>query len=212
VTSEINNALAPEVVELYPLSFAQERLWFLEQLNPGQSTYNIPLLVRFRGDLNRGLLEDSIRVIISRHDTMRTRFVVRDGIPSQVIDDEGEFRLTYTDLHGLPWEEMQQKLNDWLRRAENLCTSSKLLHRYRPSFHLRPVSSKKAPRASRWRGKGRPLGVIGLEGGDVHHNGTHWRLLLISRKDRIPNRNMRTIRRLCAASASRFHRDGRLAA
>jgi hypothetical protein len=41
--------------------------------------------------------------------------------------------------------------------------------------------------------------VIGLEGGDLHHNGTHWRLLLISRKDRISNRNMRTIRRLCAA-------------
>jgi hypothetical protein len=41
--------------------------------------------------------------------------------------------------------------------------------------------------------------VIGLEGGDLHHNGTHLRLLLISRKDRVPNRNMRTIRRLCAA-------------
>jgi hypothetical protein len=42
--------------------------------------------------------------------------------------------------------------------------------------------------------------MIGLEGGDLHHNGTHWRSLLISRKDRVPNRNMRTIRRLCAAS------------
>ena len=42
--------------------------------------------------------------------------------------------------------------------------------------------------------------MIGLEGGDLHHNGTHWLLLLISRKDRVPNSNMRTIRRLCAAS------------
>ena len=41
--------------------------------------------------------------------------------------------------------------------------------------------------------------MIGLEGGDPHHNRTHWRSLLISRKDRVPNRNMRTIRRLCAA-------------
>ena len=41
--------------------------------------------------------------------------------------------------------------------------------------------------------------MIGLEGGDLHHNGTHWRSLLISPKDRVPNRNMRTIRRLCAA-------------
>ena len=66
-------------------------------------------------------------------------------------------------------------------------------------FTLDPVKLKKTPPASRWRGKGRPQGVIGLEGGDLHHNGTHWLLLLISRKDRVPNRNMRTIRRLCAA-------------
>jgi hypothetical protein len=42
--------------------------------------------------------------------------------------------------------------------------------------------------------------VIGLEGGELHHNGAHWRSLLIQRKDRVPNRNVRTIRRLCAAS------------
>jgi hypothetical protein len=42
--------------------------------------------------------------------------------------------------------------------------------------------------------------VIGLEGGELHHNGTHWRSLLIQRKDRPPNRSVRTIRRLCAAS------------
>ena len=42
--------------------------------------------------------------------------------------------------------------------------------------------------------------MIGLEGGELHHNGTHWRSLLIYRKDRVPNRNVRTIRRLCAAS------------
>ena len=44
------------------------------------------------------------------------------------------------------------------------------------------------------------MGVIGLEGGELQHNGTHWRSLLIQRKDRVPNRNVRTIRRLCAAS------------
>jgi hypothetical protein len=42
--------------------------------------------------------------------------------------------------------------------------------------------------------------VIGLEGGELHHNGTHWRSLLILRKDRVPNRSVRTIQRLCAAS------------
>ena len=42
--------------------------------------------------------------------------------------------------------------------------------------------------------------MIGLEGGELHHNGTHWRSLLILRKDRVPNRSVRTIQRLCAAS------------
>ena len=42
--------------------------------------------------------------------------------------------------------------------------------------------------------------MVGLGGGELHHNGTHWRSLLIYRKDRVPNRNVRTIRRLCAAS------------
>ena len=83
--------------------------------------------------------------------------------------------------------------------AELLCTWSKLRHRHRPSFHPRLLAQKEAPPASHWRGKGRPQGVIGLEGGDLHHNGTHWRSLLISRKDRVPDRNMRRIRRLCAA-------------
>jgi hypothetical protein len=41
--------------------------------------------------------------------------------------------------------------------------------------------------------------VIGLEGGELHHNGTHWRSLLIKRKDRVPDSSVRTIRRLCAA-------------
>ena len=66
---------------------------------------------------------------------------------------------------------------------------------------LAPVSAEKPLQLGpRWRGKGRPGGVIGLEGGEPHHNGTHWRELLIWRKDRVPNRSVRTIRRLCAAS------------
>ena len=66
---------------------------------------------------------------------------------------------------------------------------------------LAPVSAEKPLQLGpRWRGKGRPGGVIGLEGGELHHNGTQWRSLLIWRKDQIANRSVRTIRRLCAAS------------
>jgi hypothetical protein len=67
-------------------------------------------------------------------------------------------------------------------------------------FTLAPVSSKEPFQLRAGGARERPQGVIGLEGGEPHHNGTHWRLLLIQRKDRVPNRNVRTIRRLCAAS------------
>jgi hypothetical protein len=59
--------------------------------------------------------------------------------------------------------------------------------------------SSKSPSSLELEGQVRPQGVIGLEGGELHHNGTHWRSLLIQRKDRVPNRNVRTIRRLRTA-------------
>ena len=61
-----------------------------------------------------------------------------------------------------------------------------------------PLLARKNPSSlTELEGQGRPLGVIGLEGGELHDNGTHWRLLLIPRKDRLPNGNVRLIRRLC---------------
>src|SRR5258705_6546842 len=74
-------------------------------------------------------------------------------------------------------------------------------HRHRPSYHPSLCLLTRAPPVSTaLEGQGRPQRVIGLEGGELHHNGTHWRSLLIWWKDRVPNRNVRTIRRLCAAS------------
>ena len=70
-------------------------------------------------------------------------------------------------------------------------------------IHITLVSllrSKEPLQLGPLEGQGRPQGVIGLEGGELHHNGTHWRSLLILRKDRVPNRSVRTIQRLCAAS------------
>src|SRR5260370_41776729 len=72
-------------------------------------------------------------------------------------------------------------------------------HRHRPSYHPSPCT-RTPPAWTALEGQARPQGVIGLEGGELHHNGTHWRSLLIQRKDRVPNGNVRTIRRLCAAS------------
>jgi hypothetical protein len=68
-------------------------------------------------------------------------------------------------------------------------------------LHIAPAHvSSKEPLQLGAGGAREAAGVIGLGGGELHHNGTHWRSLLIQRKDRVPNRNVRTIRRLCAAS------------
>ena len=68
-----------------PLSFAQQRLWFIDQLEPGNSAYNFPAAVRLKGPLNLVALEQSVNEIIKRHEALRTNFTTVDGRPAQVI-------------------------------------------------------------------------------------------------------------------------------
>jgi amino acid adenylation domain-containing protein len=72
--------------EKVPLSFAQQRLWFLDQLEPGNALYNVPYLVRWQGRLDGALLEQSLQEIGKRHEALRTRFVLSGDEPVQVID------------------------------------------------------------------------------------------------------------------------------
>ena len=81
-----------------PLSFAQQRLWFLDQLKPNSSFYNIPSAVRLRGTLDIAALEQSFRELIRRHEPLRTRFGLVDGVPLQLIDDAPDFDLPVFDL------------------------------------------------------------------------------------------------------------------
>ena len=68
-----------------PLSFAQQRLWFIDQLEPGNSAYNFPAAVRLKGPLNVTALEQSVNEIVKRHEALRTTFATVDGRPVQVI-------------------------------------------------------------------------------------------------------------------------------
>ena len=68
-----------------PLSFAQQRLWFIDQLEPGNSAYNFPAAVRLKGPLNVVALEQSVNEIVKRHEALRTTFATVDGRPVQVI-------------------------------------------------------------------------------------------------------------------------------
>ena len=81
-----------------PLSFAQERLWFLEQLEPGNTGYNICRASRLRGALSTKALEASLNEIIRRHEVLRTSFEVNDGQPVQVVAPDAKLELSRSDL------------------------------------------------------------------------------------------------------------------
>src|SRR5687768_7632800 len=84
-----------------PLSFAQERLWFIDRLDPGSAAYNIPVAWRLGGALDEAALERSLGEIVRRHEALRTVFAEADGSPVQVIASFGGFALPVEDLSGL---------------------------------------------------------------------------------------------------------------
>ncbi|HEX7239255.1 MAG TPA: condensation domain-containing protein, partial [Longimicrobiaceae bacterium] len=84
-----------------PLSFAQERLWFLDRLQPGSSFYNMPRALRLGGELDPRALEDALGEIVRRHEALRTTFAEVEGVAVQVVAPFGGFALPVEDLSGL---------------------------------------------------------------------------------------------------------------
>jgi amino acid adenylation domain-containing protein len=85
-----------------PLSFAQERLWFLDQLEGGAPTYNVPGLIRIRGSLAVPMLAATFKEIVRRHEALRTTFSVGEGRPFQRVAPRLALPLPVVDLEGLP--------------------------------------------------------------------------------------------------------------
>jgi FkbH-like protein/FkbM family methyltransferase len=94
---------------MYPLSFAQQRLWFLDRLNPGNPFYNVAFGTRITGPLDARALLESLREIVRRHDTLRTRFTLGDGTGAQVVSGEARFDLAIVELGGYGNEERERK-------------------------------------------------------------------------------------------------------
>ncbi|WP_394849182.1 amino acid adenylation domain-containing protein [Pendulispora brunnea] len=80
-----------------PLSFSQERLWFLMQLDPASTAYNMPAAVKLRGPLDEGALVRALESVVARHEVLRTRFITRDGRPFQVPAADIDFHVDIED-------------------------------------------------------------------------------------------------------------------
>src|SRR5205823_4622202 len=101
VSSVYDTALA-ESVYIFPVSFAQQRLWFLDQLEPHSAAYNIPFSTRWRGRLNVSALKQSLNAIRERHEVLRTTFRAVQGQPMQVIAPILTLPLLLVDLQNFP--------------------------------------------------------------------------------------------------------------
>ncbi|WP_250487876.1 amino acid adenylation domain-containing protein, partial [Caballeronia sp. GaOx3] len=91
-----------------PLSFAQERLWFLEQLNPGQSTYHIPIALRLHGALDVRAFHAALNALVARHESLRTSFAQHDGQAVQHIAPTLELALPLIDAHATDVQRLAQ--------------------------------------------------------------------------------------------------------
>lgn len=85
-----------------PLSFAQQRMWFLQQLEPESRAYNLSSAIRLRGPLNVVALEQTLNEVVKRHETLRASFFVVDGQPVQFLAPELHVNLPLIDLRELP--------------------------------------------------------------------------------------------------------------
>ncbi|HEX8706911.1 MAG TPA: condensation domain-containing protein, partial [Pyrinomonadaceae bacterium] len=83
-------------------SFAQQRLWFLDQLQPGNIAYNLPTAVRLRGPLDEGALSAALSELVRRHESLRTSFSSSNGQPLQIIHPPAPVSFSSLDLQHLP--------------------------------------------------------------------------------------------------------------
>src|SRR5262249_40384717 len=93
-----------------PLSFAQQRLWFLDQYAPGSAAWNVGTALRLVGELNGAALVAAMERIVERHEILRTTFPVVDGVPAQQIHDEVRMPVVHADVSALASDARERAL------------------------------------------------------------------------------------------------------
>ncbi|MGE5659086.1 MAG: amino acid adenylation domain-containing protein [Actinomycetota bacterium] len=99
-----------EEVFAFPTAFAQQRLWFMDQFEPGNPFYNLPAAVSLKGKLNVAVLEQSLQEIVRRHEALRTTFATVDGQPVQVVRQDLKLKLQVLNLQKLPDTEREAEV------------------------------------------------------------------------------------------------------
>ncbi|SNS98966.1 amino acid adenylation domain-containing protein [Streptosporangium subroseum] len=121
-----------------PPSSGQERLWFMEQLSPGNTAYTVPLALRLKGELNTALLEDALTALVARHEALRMRFLTtQDGRPRVVVDEPGPVMLKVAEASTA--ERAVELVGEELTRPFDLETDAllrALLVRIEPGDHV----------------------------------------------------------------------------
>ncbi|ACK67646.1 amino acid adenylation domain protein [Rippkaea orientalis PCC 8801] len=113
---EINPIIPINRAENLTLSFAQQRLWFLDQLEGENATYNIPGALKLEGSLKIEALEKSLNQIIKRHESLRTRFKTVNGEAVQIIDPEGQINLKMITLESLDESEKKSQTQSLIKQ------------------------------------------------------------------------------------------------
>ena len=99
----------------FPLSFAQERLWLIQQLMPEMPSYNVPFVLRLRLPARPGIWEQVMTELVRRHEVLRTTFQVIDGVPMQVVAPPSRARVDFHDLRSLPPAEREARAFEIVR-------------------------------------------------------------------------------------------------
>ncbi|MEV5128905.1 condensation domain-containing protein, partial [Streptomyces decoyicus] len=107
--------------DVLPLSFAQQRLWFLHKLEGPSATYNMPLALRLTGRVDRDALEQALRDVVARHESLRTTFPETDGRPRQQVMDPSELPVTW-EIRQTTEEELDGALREAAGHGFDLAT------------------------------------------------------------------------------------------